>query len=267
MRIFLLTGLLLWSAVVIVRAQECRYENYFYLCHAASADIKDGAPEKAVGHYKRAFAGDHFPFGIHLHEALNLAIQMKDTTWMKGISIQLAKGGVPLTFFAKLKDQPWYSIFEQSFPEYAQHFKNHFDLELRKQLLELRTKDSLFNISYHRWRKGEIELSLESLIADATGLSSGFIQLVKKYGFPCEQKMGYYMEEDKIADLPVAILLHHLYQFGEMILRDHLTEMVCDGKLRPQQQAQLIRVSGFGNGTGIEQEMQIRYGKRMGNRN
>lgn len=254
---------ILWLATLsaALRAQECAYEKYFYWAGSASIDYTERKFEAAEKKFRIAFSKAPFPQGKDLDLALKTAVQTKDTAWAKSISVRLASGGVPLAYFADFRNYAWYPDFQKDIPGYIESYTDSFDLEIRDKLLALGLQDSLFNEKYHLWRTGKIEMSLDKLIEGASEISNGFRKLIEDHGFPCEQKTGYYYHDGEIQLLPVVILMIHIYQRGELLYKDRLSRIACDGKLRPADKAMLDRVRGFGDSTGIGQEMRIRYEK------
>lgn len=242
-------------------AQNCTYEKYYYWCGSAAIDQAANDFKEARRKFKIAFSQTNFPLAMDLNLALKVAKETQDSAWAASIAITLAKGGMPLTHFKDFENDQWYKAFKAQFAEYSDSYKQNFDLELRNKLIALSLKDSLANNKYHRWRKGEIEMSLEELIANASGILEDLKSMIAAHGFPCEQSMGYYYGKGKSASFMIVILLTHIYQGGELFYRDRLSNIVCDGKLRPTDQAVLNGVRGFGDSTGIEQEMKIRYEK------
>lgn len=211
--------------------------------------------------FKLAFSKEDFPFGVDLAIALETALKTKDTIWARSLSVELAKGGIPIEFFDSCKKMPWYGQFESDYSLFQNNHKEKFDLALRRKILELKLQDSLFTDNYHKWRKGEFEMTLDELINGAKKITNGFKSIVKEYGFPSEQKMGYYCNEGQIQAFPITIILIHIYQRGELLYRDRLANIVCDGKLKPTDHTLLNGFKGFGDSTGVEQEMKVRYNK------
>ena len=241
--------------------QDCKYEKYFYWSEMATLDYQSKKWAGANDKFKKSFSKTAFPLAADLNLALKIAVEVRDTLWADTIAVQLAKGGIPLAFFQPFKNYAWYESFEKSYDRYQAYYHASFDTTFRAEFIALCIQDSLFNDKYHQWRTGKIEMTLDELIAGAGGISQTFKNLVKARGFPCEQKMGYYFKDANVAEFPVLVLLAHIYQRGELLYKDRLTNIVCDGKFRRMQQAMLNGFNGFGDNTGIEQEMKIRYEK------
>ena len=73
--------------------------------------------------------------------------------------------------------------------------------------------------------------------------------------------MGYnYVRRlNRIEPFPIEALIIHIYQRGVLIFENEIPKIVCDGGLHPQWIETLKKIRGFGNSTGIEQEMKARY--------
>ena len=246
--------------------ENCKYGEYSYLIIMALDEISFEEYHKANENYRLAFSKVETPFSTDLISALKVAKEIKDTIQIKEFAVMLAKGGIPLEYFKEYNNYKWYPQFESDFENFRTFYKSNFNSKLRSNLLSLRKQDSLFNDNFHKWRKGEIELTLEDLITGATSITKGFEKLVETYGFPCEKRMGYYYENGEIAEFPVKVLLIHIYQRGVLLYKETLSSIVCEGELRFGEEMSLETFRGFGNSTGIEQEMKVRF-EKFSNRN
>lgn len=240
-------------------AQECKYEKYFYWSEMATLDYQAGNWAGANDKFKKTFSKAPFPLGADLNLALKTAVQVRDTLWADTLAVYLAKGGIPLAFFQPFRNYEWYDAFEHSFDQYRAWYNTRFDTVLIEKMTKLYIRDSLFNAQYHLWRTRKIEMPLDEMIAGAKGISREFKEIISEHGFPCEQNMGYWYRDGKIDEFPLLVLLAHIYQRGELLYKDRLTNIICDGKFRRTQQAVLNGFNGYGDNTGVEQEMKIRY--------
>jgi hypothetical protein len=237
------------------------YESYFKLCGAAYTDYSAGQYVGASEKYKAAFKSVGFSLGSDLHNALRVAQHIQDTAWAYDIAVQLAKGGMPVAYFDKLEASSWIIRFKQDFPAYSTFYKSHFDLTAREKFLDICELDSAFNESYHAFRTGKLDMTLAELISGATEVLDSLKSLIHAHGFPCEQIIGY-NDQDSIGwAQKMTVLFAHIYQRGELFYLDRLSTISCDGKLRPVDAFDISRFRGFGDSTGIEQEMTIRYQK------
>ena len=84
-------------------AQNCNYEEYYNFYDLAKKNYSEKNYKKAEKNIKLAFRKIEFPMGSGLQLALLIAQKQNDSKWAEQISINLAKGGVPLKFFRYLK--------------------------------------------------------------------------------------------------------------------------------------------------------------------
>ena len=244
-------------------AQDCGYVEYYPLYELAKKNYAQKNYKEAEINIKLAFEKVDFPLGKGLHLALQVAKKQNDSEWAEQISIQLAKGGVPLKYFRHLKNYEWYEKFKTDFKKYSNHYNENFKPELREKLISLIKKDKKFNSRYHDWRTRKVELTLDELIEGASQIVTDFKELTNYYGFPNEKLTGYnYVQRtDRIDYFHTDALMIHIYQRGVIIFRDKMREIVCDGGLHPNYEETLKKIRGFGNSTGVEQEMKVRYEK------
>ncbi|MGA9237651.1 hypothetical protein [Robiginitalea sp.] len=246
--------------------QECQYEAYFQITDLAKKQTASERFTEARANFQEAFSQIEFPLGHDLSVALYVADQTKDFEWASLLAKKLAMGGAPLRYFSKFKNRKWYNEFELKFEEYAKFYKTNFNHELRNRFMVLSRRDIEFTERYHSWREGKIEMTLEELIDGATEIVTEFIRLNEEYGFPDEQKMGYnyVRRKNDIEPYDILAVVVHIYQRGVLILQDDIPNIVCSGGLHPGYEKTLKQVRGFGNSTGVEQEMQARYSKYRG---
>ncbi|WP_166924324.1 hypothetical protein [Flavobacterium poyangense] len=242
----------------LVFSQECNYKKYNELVTLAKKENAVENFKEANTLFKLAFENTDFVFGTDLNIALKVADKTGDKIWMKQIAIKLAKGGIPLVFFKKFENHKWYKQFFENFPEYQEYYTSNFDSNLKTDLIDLEKFDKEINNHYHQWRTKEHDYSIDTLVSEMKTVSIRFQNIVEKYGFPTERKFGYYYTKKSIEELPTSIVLIHIYQRGELLYKDQLNELVCNGSLTPIFAEQLQNTKGFGNSTGIEQEMEVR---------
>jgi len=262
---FLLIFILL-TTITDLSAQECEYTEYYPLVDAAFKNYSEKNYKDAEKNLKLAFTKTDFPLGKDLNLALMVAQKRDNSEWAEEIAIRLAKGGIPLRYFVKLKNFKWYDKFLNDFENYSKYYAEKFDSELQKKIISLLQQDTEFNSKYHQWRTREIEMSLQELIDGATKIETEFKLLTDKYGFPNERIMGYnYVYRKNIIErYPTDVLMIHIYQRGTLLFKEDIHNIVCKGGLLPSSEITLKEVRGFGNSDGIEQEMKIRYEKYRG---
>lgn len=253
---------LLWLNTI--NGQDCLYDNYFKLCGAALNDYSSNRLEEAAGKYKLAFKSVGFSLGSDLQNALIVAQQTQDTTWAYEVAKLLAKGGIPIEYFNEFEHYSWFIQFKNEYHCFTAYYDTHFDKVAREKFLDLCLSDSTFNASYHEWCSGKIEMTLVELIDGAAAILDSLKSIIHDHGFPCEQIMGYYFKKSEVKMYPITPLLIHIYQRGELFYMDRLSNISCDGKLRPVDAFDIGRFRGFGDSTGIEQEMKIRWQRCRG---
>ncbi|MDT0540201.1 hypothetical protein [Croceitalea sp. P059] len=240
--------------------------EYFRLTDLAKNDCKKENFKDARRNFELAFEKNVFPLGHDLSYALFTADKLKDDQWARDIAEKLAKGGIPLRYFVKFKKNKWYKEFESDFQNYAEHFKEHFDLEIKNRFLQISKDDSDFTDKYHEWRERKIELPIQELIDGATSVLTDFKDFNIEYGFPNELKMGYnyVRQKNRIEPYKIDVLMIHIYQMGTRLFKDDIHSFVCSGSFHSSFEKTIERIHGFGDSTGIEQEMKARYEKFRG---
>jgi hypothetical protein len=247
-------------------AQECEYAEYNSLIDSALKNYNNKDFKEAEIKLKLAFTKTDFPHGQDLNLALLVAQKRKDAEWAEQISIKLAKGGVPLRYFEKLKTFKWHEKFKNDFKIYSDYYIENFKPELRERLNSLLKLDIETNLKYHQWRTRKIEMSLQELIDEASRILTDFQKLTDEYGFPNERLMGYnYVRRlNTVERYNVEVLIIHIHGRGELVFKDDIHEIVCKGGLNHKYEEEVKNMRGFGDGTGIEQEMKARYKKYRG---
>lgn len=74
---------------------------------------------------------------------------------------------------------------------------------------------------------------------------------------------GYIYKNNKIQNFPTKVILIHIHQFGEYIIKNEFTyeELVCSGNLTQFDYEHLKNTMSIGKGKGSEYEMKIFYEK------
>lgn len=262
--ILLLLIILIFTAKSI--AQDCEYTEYYPSVELARKNYSDKKYKEAEKNFKLAFTKTKHPFGADLHIAFAVAQKQNNMEWAEQIAVRLAKGGVPLRYFRYHKKYEWYDKFSADFKTYSDYYKENYNQKLRDNYLSLLNRDKEFNSKYHDWRTRKIELSLDELINGASEIISDFKQMTDEYGFPSEKLMGYnyIRRKNSIERYHSGALIIHIYQRGILIFENEIDKIVCDGGLHPNYEETLKKIRGFGNSTGVEQEMKARYAKYRG---
>jgi len=247
-------------------AQDCGYMKYYPLVELASKNYSNKKYKDAEKQLKLAFTKTNYPLGSDLHLALLVAQKRKDVEWAEQIAIKLAKGGVPLRYFRKFKNFKWYEKFRNNFKKYSDYYKENYNSELREELLSLLKRDKEYNSKYHEWRTRQVEMTLQEMIDETSQILFDFKTLTEKYGFPNERLMGfnYIRRKNNVEHYKMDVLMVHIYQRGVLLFENEIHDIVCNGGLHPNYEKILKEIRGFGDSTGIEQEMKARYAKYRG---
>lgn len=258
--------LTLFILMINLSAQKCGYTEYYPLVNSATKYYANKEYKDAERNLKLAFTKTEFPLGKDLNLAMLVAQKRKDAKWAEQIAVKLAKGGVPLRYFVKYKSFNWFDRFDADFKNYSDYYNENYKPELRDELISLLERDKKFNSKYHKWRTKEIEMTLQELIDGASEILSDFKKLTDKYCFPSERLMGYnyVRRKNNVEYYKSGVLIVHIYQRGVLLFKDGIHEIVCEGGLHPNYEAILKKTRGFGDSTGIEQEMKARYKEYRG---
>jgi hypothetical protein len=250
-----------------IQLETCNYQEYYKeITNALTEKHSNNNWEKSNDLFKSAFKKIKTPFGKDLEEALVTSIKTKDENQIKFIVKKLLGGGIPIEYFNQYQPiliSDWWKKTKIEYPKIKKEGEKEFDAELLNKLILLRTQDSLFNLEYHQFRKGEKHFELEYLANKAKGIYNGFKELLAIHGFPSEINTGYFYRNNKIQNLPTKVILIHIHQFGEYIIKNEFTyeELVCNGNLTQFDYEHLKNTMSFGKGKGSDYEMKIFYEK------
>ena len=253
--------ILILLSTINVFSQNFDYVDYHKSIEEAKKEYNNENYKEANKLYKIAFEKTDFQFGTDLRNAFKVAEKTKDDIWMEQIAIKLAKGGIPLKYFKFCNQHKWYLEFYKNFPQYQKYFEENFNLEFRETLINVAKFDTEAVSRFHEWRTRKVEHSFDTIIAEAKNVSLNFQKMIEKFGFPTEKKVGYFYNKGSVNELPTFVLLIHIYQRGELLFKEQLNELVCNGVLITLQSKTLETIRGFGNSNGIEQEMEARKKK------
>lgn len=216
-------------------AQECKYKEYFTIIDIAHKEYLAKDYKNCENNLKLAFSKVDFPLGKDLNIALNVCQLRKNEKWAEEISVQLAKGGVPLRYFEKLNSYKWFSNFKNNFPTYTEHYNKNFKPELRQELNLLIEKDKKFNERWHSFRTGDIEMTLQGLIDGSYEILNQFNKIIENYGFPFEKLIGYNYDvrRNTVEIFCTNCLLNHITGRGVKVFTFlKLEEISCNGGLQ-----------------------------------
>lgn len=245
------------------KLETCEYQDYYQeITNALTEKHTNKNWKKANEIFKSSFKKVKTPYGKDLEEALEVSIKVKDNTQTQYIVQKLLQGGIPASYFTKYPSiikTEWWTNIDHYLVEKI--YEKDYDKELLSKLIALRKQDSLFNVEYHEFRKGENSLELNYLINSAKDICFEFRELVDNYGFPSEINTGYYYKDNKIQDLPLQVILIHMHQLGESLIMKDLSseDLICSGHLSEFNYNHLKNIRSLGGNKGIEHEMRLFY--------
>ncbi len=189
--------------------------NYHKITEKAENYIVLRQYGKAKPEYDRFLDGSEYVFARDMHNAVRCAIKARDyntaIVWCK----KLVSKGVPLTYFedkifTTLKKKPVWMEFLTNYSSLYDQFKKGLNQNLITGIQKLVEEDQKY---YIKNSKGEIN-SLD-LANKTEEIDQQFIKLIKKEGFPTEEKIGLRTDTDGhlIFESPsYFVLLVHSYQ-------------------------------------------------------
>jgi len=221
---------------------------------------------KANEIYKKILTEVETPFHEEMIKGIESASKCNDEDQLLSISIKLAKGGIPVSFFKQFDNTYWYHWFLDDFAEYEKHYRENYNPLLKERIISLIKEDSAYNAEYHKFREGAKYVSLEYQITGAESISSQFADLNNEYGFPSEKRMGYNLSDGQLKDYDLWTLILHIYQRGEILYENaNYTRLIGVGDMHFLDEIFLdnnIGCSGIPD-YGIVNEIQYRYIKYL----
>ena len=124
-------------------------------------------------------------------------------------------------------------------------------------------KDRAVNKKFHNFREAKIKMTVQEMIDDASSVSNELNAIVKSKGFPGENNIGYlYVSgRNRIEPFPVFVLLRHIYQRGESLLKSEIPSLICEGKLLPYSKGVLLSKNEKLYNLGLEKVMAIMHSR------
>jgi hypothetical protein len=187
---------------------------YYEVVSNAENYIVENQYAKAKNEYNKILEQDHYVFARDLHNAVRVSILARDygkaIVWCE----KLALKGVPFDYFnaqifKRLKKTKQWNSFLVSYPKLNENYKNGLNLLLKNKLSELVTIDQK---DYKRQAKGEFDR--EDLNATTQHIDGELIELIKREGFPSEEKIGIKMYQDTLISTAndYYVLVNHSHQ-------------------------------------------------------
>ena len=232
--------------------------NYSTLIESSVYYYNEGDLDSALYFAKLSSEKIAFPVSSQMRYFLMLAKEKEDKEWLYFLSEKLIRGGAPLSYVKRHLDDNAFTELQVISEELVKEFNSRFNSNYRNRLKDIFKFDTEFNQKYHKWRRGEIELSKEEMINGAEQVYSKFMILNEEIGFPSESTLGYFIEDNKMISYHTT-LLFHIYQSGELVFHDELDSLYRIGLIDASLVQNLKMNRGFGDSSGIRNEMSLRY--------
>lgn len=187
---------------------------YYKVVETAETYTINNQYAKARDEYKKLLKEEHYIFARDLNNAVRAAIISRDyktaILWceklaLKGVSINYYNSKV----FNRLKSTKLWQSFLLKFPTLNEQYKKGLNQSLKTKLTDLVTMDQK---DYVRHSKGEFERS--KLNATTQRVDGKLIELIKREGFPTEEKIGIEIINDTIIITrpDYYVLINHSHQ-------------------------------------------------------
>jgi len=244
-----------------IHPSNCQINTFHDLCEEAIHLSTNESKEENEGVdfirsnelFKQAIQSVDHTFGIIFAQAFKIALKVDDINWAFELAENLAKGGVPKSFFEYyIKDphHPRWELFYSNFTAYGAFYKSSYNFKLRQEYLNVIRKDSLFNDQLRHWFNPKqdsinrikygfnpspyknLNFTFEQLVSKSKEISNELRRIILKHGIPSEKEIGYYMLDNKSVRLyPIEIILIHVIERGETMPQIELKKSFCNGDI------------------------------------
>lgn len=223
-KLFFITFLLVCHSCKNTNDQQILLDEskYYELIHLAEIEILRDNYKSADILYKRAFDSHNYMFAKDLNNAIRCSAILKNWKKVSLYAEQLILKGAGLNYFEDsifddFKETEFWSSFYDNYSELESLYRKHFCKELYTQLNELVNLDQL---NYCEIPNDNNYDELKSTLTPTIDVA--FSELIKKYGFPSEEKIGVNFNDDgKISFTPFySVLYTHSFQSGDYKLID-----------------------------------------------
>jgi hypothetical protein len=185
-----ISTLLFFICAAAIGDSKEAWAKYYALVDTAEISIVDSTYQKALTFYKKAFELVDHPFGKDYYNAVlcaNFLGNYKDGTFYMG---KLLEKGLDFTYFSEnplfedLRNSKEWKSFTASYKKYHEKHQKQVNLALRKEFESMLEKDQYYNNL--RMNKGYED----SIFFVSYRHVQRFIEIVNKYGFPDENRIG-----------------------------------------------------------------------------
>lgn len=195
-------------------ATEIELPWYYKTIEKAEILVVNKQFAKANDEYKKLLERDHYVFARDLQNAVRASILCRDYSTAIVWCEKLALKGVSLKYFDAqifegLKSSKLWNPFLEKYSILNKQYKDGLNPNLIKELSDLVAMDQK---DYVRQSKGEFDRT--KLQATTQRVDDGLIKLIKKEGFPTEEKIGVKIIQDTIIGTSndYYVLINHSHQ-------------------------------------------------------
>ncbi|MEY3239098.1 MAG: hypothetical protein RIR11_536 [Bacteroidota bacterium] len=220
-------------------AQKNLVAKYWNLINKAELSIIQGNYSVALLHYDSAFALNIVKSSHDLYNASLSANYCEQFPKTRKYCEELIKMGTNFDFFNK---KQVYDPFRKS--EYWAGFELDYQqgkiipVNIDKALKE-RIEPLFFLDQEIRMKRKDKSINQEDLKITIRSRDDSifniFSEIVKRYGYPSESKIGVFQEDTTFFSVSQDIIIRHAYQNNNFSLTDRLKESVFEGTLSPEQ--------------------------------
>lgn len=205
-------------------------KNYFSLIRQAESAILDSNIEKALAFYQLAIEAQPSPFAVDLRNATVCAGLLDEHLWVFRFAQRLAKKNASLQifnnqFFTNFKKTEYWETLQALHTEFRENPAENYNPQYRQslaQLLEAHRQNRLNDLAPEDYQREEIKMYNELIL------------MLKKYGFPTEDKIGLEKGQTDVTFAIYSDIFVYQLQNGHHDLLDTLQKNIWNGNLHPR---------------------------------
>ncbi len=227
-------------------------KNYFHLIRQAENAILDSNIEKALAFYQTAFERLPSPFAVDLRNAAVCAGLLDEPLWVFRFGQRLAKKNANLQLFnnqvfIKFKKTEYWETLQALHTEFSANPPENFTPQYRQDLIQL--------LEAHRQNRLN-DLAPEDYQREENNMYNKLISILKKYGFPTEDKIGLEKGQTDVTFAIYSDIFVYQLQNGHTDLLDTLQKNVWNGNLHPRLAQTIIEAAFWRiNETPLQQKI------------
>lgn len=231
MRLLAFCYCFLFANLIFSQTATPSVKNYFQLIRQAETAVLDANFEKALALYQTAFEeGQLSPFAVDLRNAAVCAGLLKEHLWVFRFGQRLAKKNVNIQIynneiFIDFKKTEYWETLQALHTEFRENPTEKYTPQYRQDLAQL--------LEAHRQNRLN-DLAPEDYESQEKKMYNQLILMLKKYGFPTEDKIGLEKGQTDITSSIYSDIFVYQLQNGHKDLLDTLQKNVLNGNLHPR---------------------------------